>query len=272
MGEKLERVDKGLKRLKEAMDAEDIKRVCVHHRAMMSDLAYVKGIVKAAAERENWTEEQVSELCEKVQAKVAESLELAENMLDVADVRAKDQWAEQFFAAARRVQSLAANAHQYLTPEDWTRENTEEFLEDLRGLRSNAKKLMMTVPLEACQPSMRKAIQVADRQMEETYVMAKNVAVNLLKKHKAAKRGRNRNLTENEDYDEDYCTRHGTPTDWEETSNSEGGEHGQPRRERECSTENELSDDGESHSQDNGTVPPVNSQFRPLEVTVMSGR
>jgi len=155
MGDELERGEKGLKRLKEVMDADDIKRVCVHHRAMMSNLTYVKGIIKAAAERENWTEEQVSELFERVQAKVAGSLEQAENMLDAADVRAKEQWAERFFVTARRVQSLAANAHQYLTPEDWTRENAEEFLEDLRGLKSNAKKLMMTVPLEACQPSIQ---------------------------------------------------------------------------------------------------------------------
>jgi len=33
MGDGLERVDKGLKRLKEAMDAKDIKRVRVHRRA-----------------------------------------------------------------------------------------------------------------------------------------------------------------------------------------------------------------------------------------------
>jgi hypothetical protein len=152
MGDELERVDKGLKRLKEAMDTEDIKRVRVYRRAMISDLAYVKGIVKAAAERENWTTEQISEFLESVQAKVAGPLESAEKMLQVADFKAKKKWAERFFAAARRVQSLAANAHQYLTPEDWTRENADEFLEDLRGLRSNAKRLMMAVPSEACQP------------------------------------------------------------------------------------------------------------------------
>jgi len=90
--------------------------------------------------------------------------------------------------------------------------------------------------------------------MEEAYIMAKNVAVNLLKKHKAAKKERNRNLTENGDYDEDYRTRHGTPTNWEETSDSEGGERGQHRRERECHTENELSDDEESNSQDDDTI------------------
>jgi len=56
MGGEMERVDKGLRRLKEAMEADDVKRVCVHHRAMMSDLAYVKGIIKAAAEREGWSE------------------------------------------------------------------------------------------------------------------------------------------------------------------------------------------------------------------------
>jgi len=173
--------------------------------------------------------------------------------------------------AARRVQSLAANAHQYLTPEDWTRENAEEFLEDLKSLRSNAKKLMMTVLVEVCQPSMRKAIQVADRQMEEAYIMAKNVAVNLLKKHRAAKKERNRILAENEEYDEDYSTRNGTPTDWEATSNIQGGERGQCSRECECHTENKLSDNKESNCQDNDTGPPGDSQFRPLEVTVMSG-
>jgi hypothetical protein len=62
LDEELERVDKGLKRLKEAMEADDVKKVCVHHRAMMSNLAYVKGIVHAAAVRENWTDEQTSEL------------------------------------------------------------------------------------------------------------------------------------------------------------------------------------------------------------------
>jgi len=157
---------------------------------------------------------------------VAGPLESAEKMLEVADFKAKEQWAERFFAAARWVQSLAANAHQYLTPEYWTRENEEEFLEDLRGLRSNAKKLMMAVPSEACQPSMWKAIQVADGQMEEAYVMAKNVAVNLLKKHKAAKG--ERNLAENEGLGADR-TRHSTPTDWGDTSESEGGDRGPPK-------------------------------------------
>jgi len=148
LDEELERVDKGLKRLKEAMEADDIKKVRVHRRAMISDLAYVKGIVRAAAVRENWTDEQTSELIGKVNAKVATLLKSAEKILQVADFQAKEQWAERFITAAKKVQNLATNAHQYLKIDDWLRENAEEFLEDLRNLRSNAKKLRMTVPLE----------------------------------------------------------------------------------------------------------------------------
>jgi hypothetical protein len=193
-------------------------------------------------------------------------------MLQNADFRAKEQWAERFIGAAKRVQNLATNAHQYLTIEDWSRENAEEFLEDLRSLGSNAKKLRMTVPLEMCQPSMRKAIQVADRQMEEAYVMAKNLTINLLKKHKAAGKERFRNLTENKECDEDYRTHHGTPTDWEEMSDSEGGHRNQHRKESERHTEYKLSDGQESESQEDETMPPSASHFRPLNATLVVGR
>jgi len=118
--EEMERVGKGLRRLVDAMDAGDIKRVRVHHRAMMSDLSYVKGIIRAAAEREGWSEQQVSELFESVRARVAGAIERAEQMLTEADVQAKKEWADWFLEAAKRVQGLAAHAHQYLTPEDWT--------------------------------------------------------------------------------------------------------------------------------------------------------
>jgi len=41
---------------------------------------------------------------------------------------------------------------------------------------------------------MRRAIIATERQMEEAYVMAKNVAVTLLKRHMAAGRERNQSL------------------------------------------------------------------------------
>jgi len=77
LDEELERVNKGLKRLKKATEADDIKKLRVHRRSMMSDLAHVKGIVRAAAVREKWTDEQTSQLIGKVNVKVATMLKNA---------------------------------------------------------------------------------------------------------------------------------------------------------------------------------------------------
>jgi len=62
--------------------------VHVHWRAMMSDLAHVKGIVKAVAERENRATEQISKLLCSVHAKAAGLLESAEKKLKL-DVKIK---------------------------------------------------------------------------------------------------------------------------------------------------------------------------------------
>jgi len=125
MEDELDREDKGLKRLEDAMEAGDIKKVCIHHRAMMSDLSYVKGIIMGATEREGWTEQQVNDLYESVRVKVVGVTKWAEQMLDKANVRAKKEWSKQFIAGTKKVQALAAQAHQYVTSEDWSKDDAE---------------------------------------------------------------------------------------------------------------------------------------------------
>ena len=102
-----------------------------------------------------------------IRGTVHEATERAERMLEEADVRAKQEWSERFIAGTKKVQAPAAQAHHYLTPEDWSMEPAERFIVDLRTLRDNARKLRTTVPTEACQPAVRKAVSAANSKMEQ---------------------------------------------------------------------------------------------------------
>jgi len=77
----------------------------------------------------------------------------------------------------------------------------------------------MAVPIKTCQPSMRRSVVAAEKQME-AYALAKNVTVALLKKHKAAWKERNQNLAINDDFVGYYHTRNGLPTTWDNSSES----------------------------------------------------
>jgi len=145
----LERVNKGLKKLEESMEARDIKRIRIHHRTTMSDLSWVKGTIRGAVEKEGWSEEIAGELYGSVCMRVLVVTQRAERMLEEADVRAKQEWSERFIASPKKVQVLAAQAHHYLTPEDWSVEAAEKFTVNLRVLRDKAKKLRSTVLIEA---------------------------------------------------------------------------------------------------------------------------
>jgi len=68
----MDRVNKGLKKLDEVMEAGDIKKIRIHHRTTKSDLSWVKGTIKGSAGREGWSKQQMAELYEMIHVRVLE--------------------------------------------------------------------------------------------------------------------------------------------------------------------------------------------------------
>jgi len=111
-------------------------------------------------------------------------------------------------------------------------EEAERFIDNLRALRDNARNLRSTVPIEACQPAMRKAVVVAESKMEQVYLIARRVAVALVRRHKEMWKEQNRHLAETYESFQYYQTSEGSPTTWGYSSGDEEDKPELQRQER----------------------------------------
>jgi hypothetical protein len=137
------------------------------------------------AEAHRWTKAELDRALDDVRGHALPHKEQADQFLHAEEQEKKSKWIHECQKMAQNAINLASQATRALTIGDWSRQDCEEFLDDLEREFKKVNKELDVHPLMDCEPGVKWKMADCRLRLEAARFEAEKVVTRLLRDHEA---------------------------------------------------------------------------------------
>ncbi len=163
----------------------NVREVKCQRRALTSGLRQAEEAIVRTAEAHRWTKTELDRALDDVRGHALPHKQQAEDFLHADEQERRGQWIHEFQKMTQNAINLASQATRALTIGDWSRQDCEEFLDDLEKEFKKVNKELDTYPLVDCEPGVKRKMADCRLRLEAARYEAERVVTRLLRDHDA---------------------------------------------------------------------------------------
>jgi hypothetical protein len=145
----------------------------------------VEEAIVRTAEAHRWTKAELDRALDDVRGHALPHKEQADDFLHADEQERRGQWIHECQKMTQNAINLASQATRALTIGDWSRQDCEEFLDDLEKEFKKVNKELDTYPLMDCEPGVKRKMADCRLRLEAARYEAERVVTRLLRDHDA---------------------------------------------------------------------------------------
>jgi hypothetical protein len=163
----------------------NVREVKCQRRALTSGLRQAEEAIVRTAEAHRWTKAELDRALDDVRGHALPHKEQADDFLHADEQERRGQWIHECQKMTQNAINLASQATRALTVGDWSRQDCEEFLDDLEKEFKKVNKELDTYPLVDCEPGVKRKMADCRLRLEAARYEAEKVVTRLLRDHDA---------------------------------------------------------------------------------------
>jgi hypothetical protein len=164
---------------------KNVREVKCQRRALTSGLRQAEEAIVRTAEAHRWTKAELDRALDDVRGHALPHKEQADDFLHADEQERRGQWIHECQKMTQNAINLASQATRALTIGDWSRQDCEEFLDDLEKEFKKVNKELDTYPLVDCEPGVKRKMADCRLRLEAARYEAERVVTRLLRDHDA---------------------------------------------------------------------------------------
>ncbi len=163
----------------------NVREVKCQRRALTSGLRQAEEAIVRTAEAHKWTKAELDRALDDARGHALPHKEQADEFLHAEEQEKRGQWIHECQKMTQNAINLASQATRALTIGDWSRQDCEEFLDDLEKEFKKVNKELDTYPLMDCEPRVKRKMADSRLRLEAARYEAERVVTRLLRDHDA---------------------------------------------------------------------------------------
>jgi hypothetical protein len=163
----------------------NVREVKCQRRALTSGLQQAEEAIVRTAEAHRWTKAELDRALDDVRGHALSHKERADEFLQAEEQEKRGQWIHECQKMTQNAINLASQATRALTIGDWSRQDCEEFLDELEKEFKKVNKELDTYPLMDCEPGVKRKMADCHLRLEAARYEAERVVTRLLRDHDA---------------------------------------------------------------------------------------
>ncbi len=163
----------------------NVREVKCQRRALTSGLRQAEEAIVRTAEAHRWTKAELDRALDDVRGNALPHKEQADEFLHAEEQEKRGQWIHECQKMLQNAINLASQATRALTIGDWSRQDCEEFLDDLEKEFKKVNKELDTYPLMDCEPGVKRKMADCRLHLEAARYEAERIVTRLLRDHDA---------------------------------------------------------------------------------------
>jgi hypothetical protein len=163
----------------------NVREVKCQRRALTSGLRQAEEAIVRTAEAHRWTKAELDRALDDVRGHALPHKEQADQFLHAEELEKRSKWIFECQKMTQNAINLASQATRALTIGDWSRQDCEEFLDDLEKEFKKVNKELDTYPLMDCEPGVKRKMADCRLRLEAARYEAERVVTRLLRDHDA---------------------------------------------------------------------------------------
>jgi hypothetical protein len=163
----------------------NVREVKCQRRALTLGLRQAEEAIVRTAEAHRWTKAELDRALDDVRGHALPHKEQADEFLHAEEQEKRGQWIQKCQKMTQNAINLASQATRALTIGDWSRQDCEEFLDDLEKEFKKVNKELDTYSLMDCEPGVKRKMADCRLRLEAARYEAERVVTRLLRDHDA---------------------------------------------------------------------------------------
>ncbi len=163
----------------------NIREVKCQRRALTSGLCQAEEAIVRTVEAHRWTKAALDRALDDVRGRALPHKEQADHFLQAEEQEKRSKWMVECLKIAQNAINLASQATRALTIGDWSRQDCEEFLDDLEREFKKVNRELDIHPLMDCEPGVKRKMADCRLRLEAARFEAEKVVTRLLRDHEA---------------------------------------------------------------------------------------
>jgi hypothetical protein len=164
---------------------KNVREVKCQRRALAAGLRQAEEAIVRTAEAHRWTKAELDRALDDVRGHALPHKEQADDFLHADEQEKRGQWIFECQRMTQNAINLASQATRALTVGDWSRQDCEEFLDDLEREFKKVNKELDTYPPIDCEPGVKRKLADCRLRLEAARYEAEKVVTRLLRDHDA---------------------------------------------------------------------------------------
>jgi hypothetical protein len=163
----------------------NVREVKCQRRALTSGLRQAEDAIVRTAEAHRWTKAELDRALDNVRGHALPHKEQADQFLHAEEQEKRSKWIFECQKMTQNAINLASQATRALTIGDWSRQDCEEFLDDLEREFKKVNMELDIHPMMDCEPGVKRKMADCRLRLEAARYEAEKVVTRLLRDHKA---------------------------------------------------------------------------------------